>query len=538
MRFRIPLWAEIAIAILAALAISNLATILFYQVEVEGRWQKFGDELLADRIGDTAAAILSAPEARRAELIRAFTKRHEHYTLDDAPFVTDKAPRDAPAEKRIATHLTGDSKKDIRVVSLPGHAFFTRRTDGLGWGFFEFGAERGGHVFHDGNVTYRVGPGEPGTAGRPETRVLAGTPASGAPPAVDQGPVIAVQTGPGVAQAPSPPPPGDGHVFGLQIGPHPGGPPPPPERMIVSIPAGTGKWLNARVGLAELPAMPWVPIFSAGVAVATLMLAAVWTARRVAVPLQRLSLAARAMRRGEPAPVVPETGPAAVRDATRSFNAMSQRLMATLESQRAMMVAIAHDLRTPIATMRLRAEFVEDTDAKAKLLETLGEMQGMTEAVLDAARTGQTTEPARAVDLSALAESLAADMSEIGGDVSFISGSTVQCVCRTSEIRRALRNLIENAVRYGKRARVAVNVSGEEARITVDDDGPGIPEVELERVFEPFARLEESRSKETGGYGLGLSIVRLIARSHGGEVKLENRPEGGLRATLSLPLNS
>src|SRR5207253_2737413 len=142
MRFRIPLWGEIAIAILAALAISNLATILFFQIEVEGRWQKFGDELLADRIGDTAAAILSAPETKRAELIRAFTKRHEHYTIDDAPVIPDKAPRDAPAEKRIAMHLAGDAKKDIRVVSLPGH-FFTRRNEGFGWGLFQFGEERG-----------------------------------------------------------------------------------------------------------------------------------------------------------------------------------------------------------------------------------------------------------------------------------------------------------------------------------------------------------------------------------------------------------
>jgi signal transduction histidine kinase len=114
----------------------------------------------------------------------------------------------------------------------------------------------------------------------------------------------------------------------------------------------------------------------------------------------------------------------------------------------------------------------------------------------------------------------------------------VQCICRSSEVRRALRNLIENAVRYGKRARVSVRAVEDGAEIIVDDDGPGVPEGELERVFEPFARLEGSRSKDTGGYGLGLSIARLIARSHGGDVKLENRREGGLRARISLPLNN
>jgi signal transduction histidine kinase len=215
---------------------------------------------------------------------------------------------------------------------------------------------------------------------------------------------------------------------------------------------------------------------------------------------------------------------------------MSQRLMATLETQRAMMVAIAHDLRTPIATLRLRAEFVGDEEAKARILDTLTEMQSMTEAVLDAARTSQTGEQSRHVDIAALAESLVADMSEIGGDVTFAGGGAVHCMCRTGEVRRALRNIIENALRYGKRARVSVTASEETVTINVDDDGPGIPNEDMERVFEPFARLEASRSRETGGYGLGLSIARLIARSHGGDVKLKNRSDGGLRATLSLPV--
>ena len=546
MRFRIPLWAEIAIAILVAIAISNLATILFFQIEVEGRWQKFGDEWLADRIGDTANAILSAPEAKRNDLVRAFSKRHEHYTIDAAPLVQDKAPRDTAAEKRIASHLTDGAKSsDVRAISLPG-VFFTRHAGGFGLGLWPFGDERGEvHGFDgggprlttDGNVAFGPGPGAPPPPLPGEPQIVGGvSPSAAGSPA--QGMTVTTQVGPGPDPGAPPGAPGQGPVFRTQLGPHPGGPPPPPERMIVSIPTGTGQWFNARVGLGEFPSLPWVPIFSATVAIAMLMLAAVWTARRVAVPLQRLSAAARAMRRGEPAPVVPETGPAAVRDATRSFNAMSRRLMATLESQRAMMVAIAHDLRTPIATLRLRAEFVEEPEVKAKLLETLGEMQAMTEAVLDAARTGQTGEAARTVDLSALAESLVADMSEIGADVTFASGATVQCVCRTSEIRRALRNLIENAVRYGKRATVTVEAVGENAEVIVDDDGPGIPEADLERVFEPFARLEGSRSKETGGYGLGLSIVRLIARSHGGDVKLENRAEGGLRARICLPLNS
>jgi signal transduction histidine kinase len=148
-----------------------------------------------------------------------------------------------------------------------------------------------------------------------------------------------------------------------------------------------------------------------------------------------------------------------------------------------------------------------------------------------------TGEAARAVDVAVLAESLCADMAELGADVAYQSDVVVTCMCRAAELRRALSNLIENAVRYGKRARVSAEIRDGFAAIHVDDEGPGIPEADLERVFEPFARLDESRSKETGGYGLGLSIARLIARGHGGDVTLANRAGGGLRATLMVPVS-
>jgi signal transduction histidine kinase len=485
-RFRIPLWVEIASAILAALVISNLATILFFQVEGERRWQRFGNEFLGERIGETASAILASPQSKQSELLKALSKRNEHFTIDAAPLVDDKALRDAATESRVAAHLTGVAKGDVRVRSLaPGNMFFMT------------GTGAGGALYTGGGSLPPLPPGQP--------------------PPVFERQVFLRTGGPGLAAL--------------------GGPPgPPPERMVVSIPMGDGRWLNARVSMPGPPVLPWLSLFSGGVAAVTLLLASIWIGRRVATPLQRLSEAARSMRRGEPAPPVPETGPAAVRDATRSFNAMSQRLLSTLEGQRAMMAAIAHDLRTPIATLRLRAEFVGDEEAKARLLETLAEMQAMTEAVLDTVRTGATGEIARAMDVAALSESLATDMAEIGGSVTFIAGAPVRCICRANGIRRALRNLIENALRYGKRARVSVAAHGEVAQILVEDDGPGVPDGDMERVFAPFARLEQSRSRETGGYGLGLSIARLIARGHGGDVTLANIAGGGLRATLSLPL--
>jgi signal transduction histidine kinase len=447
---RLPLWLEIAATILAALAISNLATSLFFQFEGEQRLHRFGDEMLADRIAATSAVILNSPTQLRPKLLAVFSTPSQRFTIDTKPIVGNDDARDANIEARIASRLPEKVSGAIRVRNAP----------------------------------------------RGERLVL--------PPGADPTP--------------------------LQ------GRPDPPERMIVSLGVDPDHWLNGRVNTPGPPPTYWPTLFSGGVAAVALLLAAIWIGGRVAVPLQRLAEASRAMRRGEPSPPVPETGPAAVRDATRSFNAMSQRLLSTLDSQRAMMAAIAHDLRTPIASLRLRVEFVQDEEAKARLLETLGEMQAMTEAVLDAARTGRTGEAARVVDISALAESLASDMAEIGGDVAFVTGEPVRCTCRANEIRRALRNLIENAMRYGKRARVSVAARGDVAEIFVDDDGPGIPPEELERVFEPFARLEQSRSRETGGYGLGLSIARLIARGHGGDVTLTNKTGGGLCATLSLPL--
>jgi signal transduction histidine kinase len=239
---------------------------------------------------------------------------------------------------------------------------------------------------------------------------------------------------------------------------------------------------------------------------------------------------------GDPPAPVPERGPRAVRAAIQSFNAMSTRLLATLESQRVVMAAVAHDLRSPITSLRLRAEFVTDADTKERMLETLADMQTMTEAVIDLARAGKSTEEARLLDLNALAESLTQDIADSGAPVSFQTGAAARAMIRRSEVTRALRNLVENAIRYGGRARVSLEIREGFAAIHIDDDGPGVPADQLEALFMPFARLESSRSQETGGHGLGLTIARMIARGHGGDVTLQNRTPRGLRATLRLRL--
>jgi signal transduction histidine kinase len=184
--------------------------------------------------------------------------------------------------------------------------------------------------------------------------------------------------------------------------------------------------------------------------------------------------------------------------------------------------------------MRINLEFIEDEELRDGLLRNLDELQALTEQVLSAAR-GAGGESKRNVDLSALVESLCTDLDEIGEPVSWNSHAPAPVSCRPNEIRRAVRNLVENAVAYGSKAEVHISDTGDGYEILVEDEGPGIPETDQLRVFEPFVRLESSRNEATGGTGLGLTLVKAIAEGHGGGVKLENRPQGGLRARMHLP---
>jgi signal transduction histidine kinase len=184
--------------------------------------------------------------------------------------------------------------------------------------------------------------------------------------------------------------------------------------------------------------------------------------------------------------------------------------------------------------MRINTEFVEDADIRSRLETNLEELQELTEAVLSAAR-GVGWGQMRKIDLAALMESLCSDLDELGEPITWQSHAPAPFSCRPNEIRRALRNLIENAIAYGSRASVSMEAQDRAYQIVVDDDGPGIPDADRKRVFEPFVRLEASRSSETGGSGLGLTLVKAIAEGHGGSVFLENRSEGGLRVRLNLP---
>lgn len=301
-----------------------------------------------------------------------------------------------------------------------------------------------------------------------------------------------------------------------------------------TVPVVRGTQLVATFYRPPAPGWPTEVLVAAVIAIIMASAAAAYTARRVARPLSALAHAATEAARGNAAPHVPEEGPDDVRNAARAFNAMTERVTRTLESQRQLLSAVGHDLRTPLTAMRINLEFVEDAELRERLGANLNELQALTESVLSAAR-GTGGETKRNIDLSALVESLCADLDDLGEPVTWHAHKPAPLACRPDEIRRAVRNLVENAVAYGRRAEVQIEETPASYDILVEDEGPGIPDEEQQRVFEPFVRLETSRNSETGGTGLGLTLVKAIAQGHGGGVTLENREQGGLRARFSLP---
>lgn len=302
-----------------------------------------------------------------------------------------------------------------------------------------------------------------------------------------------------------------------------------------SVRLSDGRWLNAEAVLPDPARFAWPTVVSTLLIGAGLVVVVAWSVRRITRPLRGLAVAADRFGRGETVPELAPEGPEEVRRTIRAFNAMQSRVGRFVADRTRMLAAISHDLRTPLTALRLRAEFVDDDEIREKIVDTVDEMGRMTEATLAFARDDASGEEARPTDIAALVRAVADDFADLGSDVAVEGPDRLEHVVRPVALRRALRNLVENAIRYGERARIAVVRQDAEVVLTVDDDGPGIPDDKLEEVFEPFVRLETSRSVETGGVGLGLSTARSIARAHGGDLTLANRPGGGLTATLRLP---
>ena len=308
------------------------------------------------------------------------------------------------------------------------------------------------------------------------------------------------------------------------------------DYLYVSARLEDGQWLNFAGAIPRSEDL-WPGIAGAYVSSVALGVGALtmWLVARVTAPLSTFALAADRLGKNIRAEPLPETGPTEVLQASRAFNEMQERLRRLVENRTQMLAAISHDLRTPVTLLRLRGELMSDEVEREKILHTLDEMESMIASVLEFAKETFHDEPQRHVDLSALVASICDDMADAGAKIELEPTSQILVACRRIAMKRALINVIDNAVKYGNVARVGIESRPDAVEIIIDDDGPGVPQQELDQIFMPFYRADRARTPGKGGVGLGLSIAQAIIHGHGGTIRPLNRPERGLRVRVSLP---
>lgn len=292
-------------------------------------------------------------------------------------------------------------------------------------------------------------------------------------------------------------------------------------------------------GMMGMEAVPMRFLWHVGLTLVVVIAASLIAVRWIARPLREMAEAATAFANDIDAAPLAESGPVEVRRAAEAFNFMQKRLRQLVVERGRALAAVSHDLRTPLTRMRLRAELVDDPLLQQKLNADIDTMHAMVNGILAYLRGLEDTEPAQPINMEALLHSIVEDERSLGRPVNLIERASAEAppppyAGKLSVLRRAIGNLIDNAVAHGHSVTVRLHDTPNELRIVVDDDGPGIPDADLVRVTEPFVRLDASRSLDTGGVGLGLAIVRDVAAYHGGQLILENRAEGGLRASLVL----
>jgi signal transduction histidine kinase len=298
-----------------------------------------------------------------------------------------------------------------------------------------------------------------------------------------------------------------------------------------------GQWLIIKPKPSLKPT-PWQQLTLTWLVLSTLALSpiAYLFARRLASPIAQFAAAAERLGRDPHAEPLIIRGPAEIGVAVAAFNDMQQRLARYVDDRTAMVGAMAHDLRTPLTRLRFRAENAPE-EVRTKMTADIEEMEAMISGAMAFVRDASQPAARTRLELSSLLESLADEMSETHREVTVEQADRIVIDGDPLALRRLFNNLLDNAVKFGRRARVRVFSEPVHAVVEIDDEGPGLPDAALEQVFEPFYRRESSRSRETGGIGLGLAVVRSVARAHGGDVSLENRNGGGLTARVRLPLS-
>lgn len=318
---------------------------------------------------------------------------------------------------------------------------------------------------------------------------------------------------------------------------HMGWPPARPrDGIMVQVQLHDGQWVLFRYRLpSELLNWPGRLLLSLAVLILTVALVSIVAVRWLMRPLSTLVQAADELGRDLHHPPLPEEGPAEVRRAAHAFNTMQRRLSRFVEERTRILAAVSHDLKTPLTRMRLRLEQMPADDLRQRFLNDLDEMQALVQSSLDFMRGIALREEAIRLDVNALVEALCEDIAETGRAVSIRGHADAPYLGRPLALKRALVNLVDNALRYDERPEIDIRETSGALRIAVKDRGPGLPEALLEKVFEPFYRADASRNATTGGSGLGLSIARNMAHALGGELTLRNREDGGLEAVLELP---
>ncbi len=309
------------------------------------------------------------------------------------------------------------------------------------------------------------------------------------------------------------------------------------QSLRVSLKLEDNQWLNFATDIPEVGSF-WsnksiLSLFSMALAV---VLLSIWAVQRMTVPLRSFGQAAKRLGRDVNAPALIMDGPLEVREAAEAFNEMQEQLKRMIENRTNMLAAISHDLRTPITLLRLRTELIDDLEERSKMLSTLDDMENMIASTLEFARQNARKEDRRKTDLRALIQVICDDMSDSGYDVVFAESNSIHYECRPIALKRALTNLIDNAIKYAGNAQVSITTIHKGLEIIIEDNGPGIDKNQFDRVFQPFYRCEDSRNRTTGGVGLGMSIAQSVIHAHGGKISLENKARGGLKVKLWMPL--
>lgn len=310
-----------------------------------------------------------------------------------------------------------------------------------------------------------------------------------------------------------------------------------PKIIHLSLQYGPRSWLN--ISMPFVKTSWWLQMFllTLEIIVVGSIIFSIWSINRFATPLRSFKKAADRLGVDSDSPPLKVYGPAIVQETAYAMNQLQQRIQDLIRERTNMLAALSHDLRTPITRMKLRAQFIKDKELQDKNISDLDQMEAMIAETLAFAKNDNYSAKRAKLDLKALLQSIYDDFIDMGYDIHYqASESRVIIKGSSVNLRRAFNNIIENAIKYGKKASIELRLLKNQALITVKDSGPGIPLDQLRKVFEPFYRGEASRSRETGGTGLGLSVTREVIRNHHGQIRMENLAEGGLQVIVTLPI--